>query len=197
MSYARSKQQDPTLTSLLWETPSTIDRTYQESGMGEDVDIYWKWVAIQKEPCGSQDVPTIYCWARGPCQAVTMYWEYPIWSLKVQSMTAKMSSDYIVLKNKIKRHFKRGNGSSDSFIVGCQPPVLSTPSSPSRCQLLPSAREWDRGMPRKCSHKMHVAIMPSAPASSLHLVVFLSKRKWIKLQGRLLPHFALWSVPQQ
>lgn len=66
---------------------------------------------------------------------------------------------------------------ADSFAVGYQPPALSASSSPSRCQLLPSAREWGTGMPRKCSCKMHVAIMPSAPASSLHLVVFLSKRK--------------------
>jgi hypothetical protein len=95
-------------------------------------------------------------------------------------MTAEMSSDYIVLKNTIKivsMGRERNAAAADSFTVGYQPPALSTPSSPSRCQLLPSAREWDIGMPRKCSHKMHVAIMPSARASSLHLVVFLSKRK--------------------
>lgn len=92
-------------------------------------------------------------------------------------MPAEMSSDYIVLKNAIKDTLNRGKDAADSFTVEYQPPSLSTSSSPSRCQLLPSAREWDTGMPRKCSHKMHVAIMPSASASSLHLVVFLSKRK--------------------
>lgn len=121
---------------------------------------------------------TKYCQACDLCQALTRYWEYTVWSLMVPSPTTEMSSDHTVLTNKMKRRFKwEQSDDSGALAAGYQSPAPLTPFLPSRCQLLPSAREWNIGVPRKCSHKMHVAIMPSAMASSLHLVLFLSNRK--------------------